>query len=225
MSKTSPSSANMSSPPAKIDDQSSQIDLLAKFADNGLVEATGTNDLDLQLGRVRQLLETLWLPRGCSDEDRDARVSTAIADLRAIRPRDTFEGALAVQMIATHNAALGCLQQALETPQTPFSFERLKQAEKLMGLYLRQLEALNKHRGIGAPTFNVGNVNVQAGGQAIVGHVQAERRPDQREAEMPSASATHPPSNSTDPRPVETVNLRPIDPIQSDARIGRRGRP
>jgi hypothetical protein len=56
MSKTSPSSANMSSPPAKIDDQSSQIDLLAKFADNGLVEATGTNDLDLQLGRVRQLL-------------------------------------------------------------------------------------------------------------------------------------------------------------------------
>jgi len=128
-------------------------------------------------------------------------------------------------MIATHNAALGCLQQALETPQTPYSFERLKQAEKLMALYLRQLEVLNKHRGLGVPSVNVENVNVQAGGQAIVGHVQAERRPDRREAEMNPSSGMHPPRNSTDPRSAETLDLGPIDPVHSDAKIERRGSP
>jgi hypothetical protein len=45
----------------------------------------------------------------------------------------------------------------------------LRQATRLMSMYLRQAEALDRHRGQGAPMVNVENVNVQAGAQAVVG--------------------------------------------------------
>lgn len=201
------------------DDETPKTDLIEKFGETGLIEATGTDCLDLQLGRIRQLLETLWLPKDFSAEDIDARVNAAIADLMAIRPRDAFEGPLAVQMVAVHYAAMGCLQQAVGTPQTPYTFERLKQAEKLMALYLRQMEVFDKHRGIGVPSVNVGNVNVQPGGQAIVGHVQVEQKPDQHEGETQS------PGKTIEQKPVETLDLKPADPVYAGAKSGRRGSP
>lgn len=201
------------------DDAPSPANFLDRFGDNFLSEATGADSHDLQRGFIRQLLETLWLPDDCSAEDFDAAVNAAIAALMAIRPRGALEGGLAVQMVATHNAALGCLKLALDGPQTPYSFERLKQAEKLMGLYLRQFEAFNKHRGIGIPTVTVENVNVQAGGQAIVGHVQAERKSDRHEVEMQS------PATTIDQKSVDTLDLTPLDPVYADARIARRGKP
>ena len=119
----------------------------------------------------------------------------------------------------THNAAMGCLKLAIEAPPTPCKVEWMKQAEKLMALFLRQLDTFYKHRGIGLPSINVENVNVQAGGQAIVGHVQVERKPDRHEAEM------NPPGKIIDQQPVETLDLTPTDPVYTDASIGRRGSP
>ena len=52
----------------------------------------------------------------------------------------------------------------------------LKHAHKLMSLYAKQLETLNKHRGKGQQKVTVEHVNVQAGGQAIVGTVEAGQR-------------------------------------------------
>jgi hypothetical protein len=199
------------------DDVPTPTNLVEKLGDNCLVEATGTNNLDLQLSLTDQLIETLWLPKGLSEEEIDKRLRAGIAALMEIRPRGAAEGALAVQMVATHNAALGCLKQALEAPQTPYRFELMKQAERLMALYLRQYDTLYKYRGVGMPTVNVENVNVQAGGQAIVGHVQAERKPDRPEAEM------YPPGKTIDQHSVETLDLTPTDPVYADARIGRRG--
>lgn len=202
------------------DDAPSSTNFLTKFGENYLSEATGTENHDIQMGFIRQLLETLWLPNDCSEEETDAIASAAIAVLMEIRPRGALEGGLAVQMVATHNAALGCLKLALEGPQTRYTFERWKQAEKFMALYLRQLEALNKQRGIGMPSVTVENVNVQAGGQAILGHVQAERKPDRYEVEMQS------PGTTIDQKPVdEASDLTTIDPVWADARITRRGSP
>ncbi|SMX23638.1 hypothetical protein [Boseongicola aestuarii] len=87
-------------------------------------------------------------------------------------PADGAEGMLAMQMVGTNDAALECLKRAALPNQT---FEgrdmALKHAHKLMTLYAQQLSTLNKHRGKGQQKVTVEHVNVEAGGQAIVGHV------------------------------------------------------
>jgi hypothetical protein len=49
----------------------------------------------------------------------------------------------------------------------------LSQAERMMGQFTRHLEALDRHRGKGRTNITVGQVNVESGGQAIVGNVEA----------------------------------------------------
>jgi hypothetical protein len=84
---------------------------------------------------------------------------------------------LAVQMVGTHSAALECLRRAAIPDQ---SFEgrnkALTLAQKLMSLYANQMAALDKHRGKGQQKVIVEHVNVEAGGQAIVGNVEASER-------------------------------------------------
>jgi hypothetical protein len=98
----------------------------------------------------------------------------ALQMMKGLAPRDEAEGLLVAQMVATHSAALDCLRRAILEGQ---SFEgrelNLKHGEKLMALYVRQQEALDKHRGHGQQKITVEHVNVHAGGQAIVGNVEA----------------------------------------------------
>jgi hypothetical protein len=192
-------------------------DFLDIFGESCLIEATGTKSADLQKGLFRQLLETLWLPKDLSDEEIDARWHAGIATLIAIRPQDALEGNLALQMVATHNAALECLKLGILAGQTPYGFDYIKQAEKLMSLSLRQLEALDKHRGVGVTRVNVENVNVQAGGQAVVGHVQTERMLDRPDVEV------CPPERAIEHKPIETLDLMPAAPAHAPARKGRNG--
>ena len=49
----------------------------------------------------------------------------------------------------------------------------LRHAEKLLATWARQLEVLDKHRGKGQQQVTVKHVHVEAGGQAVVGNVQA----------------------------------------------------
>jgi hypothetical protein len=111
-----------------------------------------------------------------------------LAALEAIAPTDGIEGMLATQMVATHEAAMECLRRAMISEQ---SFEgrdvNLKHAQKLLQIYARQMEALDKHRGRGQQKITVEHVTVQAGGQAIVGHVQAPVPSKTREVTAPPA--------------------------------------
>jgi hypothetical protein len=92
----------------------------------------------------------------------------------SLKPADGLEGMLAVQMVGTHNAAVESLRRAIIYDQ---SLEGrnvyLSQAERMMGMYMRQVDALAKHRGKGHANITVGQVNVESGGQAIVGNVEA----------------------------------------------------
>jgi hypothetical protein len=115
----------------------------------------------------------------------------ALTLLEEIKPQDGLEGMLAVQMVATHNMALECFRRAVQSEQTPQAFEmNLRHAEKLMAVYLRQVETLDKRRGKGAPTVMVQSLNVEAGGQAVVGTVNTGRPRERDEAGTgPSADA------------------------------------
>lgn len=80
------------------------------------------------------------------------------------------------------------------------SFEiNLRLAAKFSALYLQQLDGLDRHRGKGASQVNVGAVNVQAGGQAIVGSVESTpQRKRKRAAQRPV---------------VQTLTSSPVSPL------------
>ncbi len=127
----------------------------------------------MQVSLLKQVVQALWLPPA---EGEDASTAAAaIAVLREMKPQDIFEGQLASQMVGTHNAAMECLKRAAEAGHNMPCIEiNLRLASKFLAIYLQQLDGLDRHRGKGAPQVNVGAVNVQAGGQAIVGSVETK---------------------------------------------------
>jgi hypothetical protein len=164
-------------------------------------DATGTDQPDLQQRLIDQVYDTLGLPDGLSDEKRLARVKAAIAILEGIKPRDEIEGMLATQMVATHNAAMECLRRAMVPAQTfPGRDQSFKYAAKLLSIYSRQIETLNKHRGKGQQKVTVEYVHVESGGQAIVGHVEtsggAAKRKRRKKSEPDAVS--HDPGETID---------------------------
>jgi hypothetical protein len=99
-------------------------------------------------------------------------LNLAIALLEDIAPQDALEGMLASQMVATHNMAAAMTKLATSPNQSvAFVQQCMDKAAKLMNVYTNQLNALQKYRNKGKQTIQVQHVNVEAGGQAIVGNV------------------------------------------------------
>jgi hypothetical protein len=109
-----------------------------------------------------------------SDAEEIKRQRHAAVDaVIGIAPRDEFEGMIAAQLLAAHNAAMECYRRALIGEQTlEGRRENLNQANKLSRTYATLLETLNRHRGKGQQKVTVEHVHVHAGGQAGVGVVR-----------------------------------------------------
>ena len=151
---------------------------------------TGSTDENLALVLMNQVSRTLWRPDGLSEAQ---VISAAVAALKGLAPRDELEGMLAAQMVATHTAAMECLRRAMIDGQTREGRDQnLKHATKLLGVYARQMEALDKHRGKGQQKITVEHVTVNAGGQAIVGNVEGRA----------TAASAEPLALSNDPAPL-----------------------
>jgi hypothetical protein len=127
---------------------------------------------DVERAKLRELMNTIWVPPSASEEERNALLVKAIDMFNDFKVEEAIEGMLAVQMIGTHHAIVECFRRAI-IPEQPLSAEKmyLSQAERLMGLYARHLAALDKHRGRGQQNITVKHVNVASGGQAIVGNI------------------------------------------------------
>ena len=83
---------------------------------------------------------------------------------------------LNILKIATHSAAMEYLRRAMISGQTTVGIDLyLKHATKLLSVFAKQLETLNRNRGKGQQKVTVEHVQVQSGGQAIVGSI--EHRP------------------------------------------------
>lgn len=142
--------------------------------------ALGISDPGLAALLAQQMAETLWLPPGANVQ---AKVDAAISALAGIAPKGTLEGMLAVQMVATHSAAMECLRRAAIPDQSFQACDmNLKHATKLLTVYARQLEALDRHRGKGQQKITVEHVTVNAGGQAIVGAIEGAQIGKDRQA-------------------------------------------
>lgn len=160
-----------------------------------------------------QIVGSLWIGSEFMNEQVGDTLKAAIAALQGINPKGEMEGMLAVQMVATHNAAMECLRRAMIRDQT---FEgrdqNLKHASKLLSVYARQIETLDKHRGKGQQKVTVEYVNVEAGGQAIVGDVNPDGRSRKRSGlkkESPKY-VTH--------EPGEVIELKADKPVSKAKR-------
>jgi hypothetical protein len=102
-----------------------------------------------------------------SEEDTNA----ALAAVQGIGPRDETEALLAVQMVATHNAAMEFMRRSMLAQQRDNQNDCGQLAIKLLRTYTTQVEALQRYRGKGQQKMLVEHVHVYSGGQAIVGTV------------------------------------------------------
>lgn len=122
---------------------------------------------------ANQALQALWL-KNSDAEERNNQIGATIDALIGIAPNDELEGMMAAQLVAAHNASMECYRRAMIDGQTlEGRRENLNQANKLSRTYAALVEALNRHRGKGQQTVRVEHVTVNAGGQAIVGNVEA----------------------------------------------------
>ena len=140
---------------------------------NGDSRIFGTDNVDSNSELTGQVLEVVRRGR----EDDWQNFKWALSTVHGIGPKDELEGLLAAQMIGVHNLAMECLKRASLQGQTFEGMDaNVNRAVRLLRTFTSQMEALNRHRGKVGQQMVVGNVNVNDGGQAIVGPVSPAGR-------------------------------------------------
>lgn len=140
---------------------------LERFADFATCDSSGVEAL-----KLTEIMGLTFVPPSLEECQSDAYYVKAIDLFESLEPTDGIEGMLAVQMVGTHNAAVESLRRAMIYDQSLEAHKvLLSQAERMMGMYMRHVDALARHRGGGQPNVTVGHVNVESGGRAIVGNV------------------------------------------------------
>jgi len=90
---------------------------------------------------------------------------------RSLAPRDTLEKMLCEQMAACHRKAMDFVGREGLGEQNA-----MNQAIRLMRVFSGQVEALKLWRSKGSQTMTVKHVNVNVGGQAVMGEITASPR-------------------------------------------------
>jgi hypothetical protein len=121
---------------------------------------------------MTQIKNSMPVREEASDFERDFAVYHARETVKSLA-KDRVEAMLIGQMVAANAAAMECLKKA-SSPETKREHleQNFKYATKFLDLYLKQFEALDRHRGRGQSTVAVEQVTVQPGGQAIVGNIR-----------------------------------------------------
>jgi hypothetical protein len=139
---------------------------------NFLRKASGCNSVNLGHRFLIQALKVVG--RDEAKGDLLGQVEVASAFLASVGPAaDAIEGALATQLLGLHATAMRCLAEAVKATDSRCVDLYLNRVAKLLRTFSQQSEALNRHRGRGQQTVRVEHVHVNAGGQAIVGAVNA----------------------------------------------------
>ena len=131
-----------------------------------VMSAFGASNEDMMLSLLRDMV-------GAIPEWRDdkSKLHGAIAMMEGIAPQNSVESLLAVQMVTAHNMAMKTAALAMHPDQTFEGMaENISRASRMMKVFVSQTEALAKLRG-NSKTVTIKHVNVNEGGQAIIGDV------------------------------------------------------
>jgi hypothetical protein len=102
-----------------------------------------------------------------------AGVNFMLSVVKGIEPRDQVEAMLAAQMAAVHVATMTFARRLNHVENIPQQDSAERALNKLARTFATQMEALKRYRTGGQQRVVVEHVTVNAGGQAIVGAVQA----------------------------------------------------
>jgi len=156
---------------------------LPVFENNILCDRDGRDEL-LAYATVMDICKTddinaaLALVSGASagqlwQDDPDKEKTKALAQMAQMNPQTYLEAMLISQMVAVNSAITKTFHRALLPEQTSYGKEtNMAYATKLQRTFLQQVEALQKLKGKGQQTVRVEHVTVNAGGQAVVGHIE-----------------------------------------------------
>ena len=141
------------------------------IAQKDIMRALGTNSADFTDGVLQQLANAVSPGRGADEE----AINFGLAVIAGVEPKDELETMLAMQMVAVHMATMTFTRRLahVETLDQQNSAERA--LNKLSRTFAMQLEALKRYRTGGEQKVVVQHVNVNEGGQAIVGTVDRGR--------------------------------------------------
>lgn len=131
------------------------------------MESVGTSNPDFAQGLIRQIVNT-----GSQGKDVDEEGSNFVLSVIAgIEPRDQVEAMLATQMAAVHLATMTFSRRLAHVENLHQQDAAEKAFNKLARTFTTQVEALKRYRSKGEQRVYVERVNVEPGGQAVVGNV------------------------------------------------------
>ena len=118
-----------------------------------------------------------------SDDIAGTLKTGAVARYLEFAPVDETERMLATLCVGTHNAAMASFRHAAESNCCDVRSQELKNADRAAKSLIDALEALDRHRGRNKQDVQVRQVTVESGGQAVVGNVNSEGRPNSKPEE------------------------------------------
>jgi hypothetical protein len=132
-----------------------------------LAEALGTDDVEFLAGA----LNSLGMVAQDGNRLDEGRFNYALSMVRGLQPKDQIESTLAVQMAAIHFATVRMASRLGSTTSRETIEAYEKSLNRLARTYVAQMEGLKRYRSKGEQRVYVERVNVNEGGQAIVGPV------------------------------------------------------
>jgi hypothetical protein len=132
-----------------------------------LMQAIGAASVDFLNPFISQLVNA-----GSKGREADPEGSNfMLAVVKAIEPKDEIEAMLAAQMAAVHMATMTFARRLNHVDTIPQQDSAERAFNKLARTFTTQIEALKRYRTGGEQRVTVQHVNVNEGGQAIVGSV------------------------------------------------------
>ena len=176
-----------------------------------LARAFGADDWEAAQHLANQLATTV--PALSLNKSMEIATNTAISLMAGIAPRDTVEGLLAMQMVATHTAAMEHMRKlALQQPNIDIYDSINNRATKLMRTFAAQVEALNRYRNAGKQTITVNHIGqqVNANEAIAVGCLPGEAGGIIKNGALPHVSQGN-----------QRLNYRPEDDMRSEGETQR----
>ncbi len=129
------------------------------------------------------LHNTMMVSASSMVSNNERELNFAYSFLKEIKPRDTLEAMLAIQMLGTHTLSCKTIYKANLKDQTFAGVsENINRATKLTRTFISQMEALKKHRSKGDQKITVEHINVNDGGKISIN--EANTQINNRAAEL-----------------------------------------
>lgn len=138
----------------------------------GLCSTTGARNANFAVRLFQHCADASGLYHHADPEDRTDSCNSIAEALYAMKPQDEFEGMIITRLISLHFQSMKYLDLSSNSDASSQSREmHLNRSTKLIRLFNESLETLMRYRRKGEQKVVVQHVNVEQGGQAIVGDV------------------------------------------------------